>query len=154
MRRRPLPPLYLLVLVLPLGGLALVGRRCSAALRDLRLLRHGAETRGELIFKRPTGLSFHKTPVLALTFAYEVDGKTYTTTVETMNAAALEDDAREAMLYDPHSPSRATTLDHLPGSPRITAGGELEARPGFVVHLLILPVLFVGLAVATVYRMI
>jgi hypothetical protein len=57
------------------------------------------------------------------------------------------------MLYDPRAPAHATTLDHLPGSPRITPSGNLEAQPGIVIHLLIAPIAFVGLLAATVIRM-
>jgi hypothetical protein len=123
------------------------------ARRRLRLLRHGIETRGKLVRKRETNVTVEDVPVMALTFEYEVDGRQYFATVKTLTPRPLQDDEHEAMLYDPRSPSRATPLDHLPGSPRVTAGGELEARPGTVVHLLILPVLSVGLLAATVIRL-
>jgi hypothetical protein len=154
MRRRPFSPLFLFVLVFPIVGLGLVIWQLPAARRNVRLLRYGAETRGKLVRKRETRVTVNDTPVMALTFEYEVCGKTYSTMVKTLQPAPLEDDEREAMLYDPQSPSRATTLDHLPGSPKVTAGGELEARPGTAFHLLILPVLFVGLFAATVIRLI
>jgi hypothetical protein len=82
---------------------------------------------------------------MALTFEYEVGGTTYSTTLKTLTPGPLEDDEREATLYDPRAPAHATTLDHLPGKPKVTATGELEARPGPAIHLLVLPVLFVGL---------
>jgi len=74
-------------------------------------------------------------------------------TVETLDPSPLEDEALEPMLYDPLAPARATTLDHLPGSPRITAVGALESRPGIAVYVLICPLAFaaelvVGLVMA------
>ena len=72
--------------------------------------------------------------------------------MKTLTPQRLEDDALEAMLYDPHAPWRATTLDHLPGAPRIAASGELEAKAGFAGHLLLLPLLSAVLLVATVAR--
>lgn len=66
----------------------------------------------------------------------------------------LEDDELEPMLYDPYAPSRAMMLDDLPGSPRITASGELEAQASIASYLLLLlPILFAGLVAATVMRM-
>jgi hypothetical protein len=49
--------------------------------------------------------------------------------------------------------AQATTLDHLPGSPKVAPDGTLEARSSMVVHLLIAPIAFAGLLVATVIRM-
>ena len=63
-------------------------------------------------------------------------------------------DVEEPMLYDPARPSRATTLDHLPGQPRVTDDGRIEVRgrwPGAWLHLLFLPLLVLGvLVVATI----
>ena len=74
--------------------------------------------------------------------------------METLTPAVLEDDELEPMLYDPRDPARATTLDHLPGKPRIDADGELEVEHGTSFHLLIAPVLFGGLLAAAVIRMV
>jgi hypothetical protein len=128
-------------------GLWLVLRRLGPALRDLRLLRHGAETSGKRVGDRPTAIEGNRGGLFPLTFEYEVDGTTYTTTVEPQTPELLEDE-RQAMLYDLRSPSRATTLGHLPGAPRITATGELEARPGTALPLLIAPVLAIVLGAA------
>ena len=153
MRRRPFSPLLLFVLVFPIVGLAFALWPLRVARKNLRLLRHGVETRGTLVDKRTTKVEVNDIPVMALTFAYDVDGRRYTATVKTLDPAPLEDDEREPMLYDPRAPSHATTLDHLPGSPKITPSGDLEARSGTVIHLLIAPVAFVGLLAATVIRM-
>jgi len=149
----PFPAFWLILLTLPLGGVGLVAWRLPTARRDLRLLRDGAETRGKLIDKRETQIELNEVPVMALTFAYEVDGARYTATVKTLKAGPLEDDTYEAMLYDPRAPAQATTLDHLPGSPKIAASGELKATPGIVVHLLVAPLAFIALVVATVLRL-
>ena len=55
---------------------------------------------------------------------YEIEGKRYQSVSKTLNTKVLEDDPLEAMLYDPHRPDRATTLDHLPGKPTIGPDGE------------------------------
>jgi hypothetical protein len=92
-------------------------------------------------------------PSVELTFQYEAGGKRYTMTVEPQRSEKLEDDGLEPMLYDPYAPSRAMMLDDLPGSPKITASGELEARPGIASYLLLLPILFAALVAATVIRL-
>jgi hypothetical protein len=148
MDRAQLPWFVLFVLIFPIIGMVIALWQLRAGRASLRLLRHGAETSGKLISKRETNVEVNDVPVMALTFEYEVDGRRHTATVKTLTPALLEDDEREPMLYDPHEPWRATTLDHLPGSPRLAADGELEARAGFAGHLLILPILSAGLAVA------
>jgi hypothetical protein len=153
MRRRPFSAIALLVLVFPLAGLALVAWQLRTGYRDLRLLRYGTEARGKLVDKCETSVHMDDVPVMALTFAYNVDGKRHTATVKTLDPGPLEDDEYEVMLYDPHAPARATTLDHLPGSPKVTASGELEADGGIVVHLLLAPIAVVALVVATMMQM-
>jgi hypothetical protein len=153
MRRRPFSAIALFVLIFPIVGLALVLWQLRIARRNLRLLRDGVETRGRLVDKRETAIHVNNVPIMALTFEYHVDGTRHTATVKTLTPARLEDDERESMLYDPHAPAHATTLDHLPGSPRVVPSGNLEAQPGMVIHLLIAPLAFVGLLAATVVRM-
>lgn len=116
-------------------------------------MHDGAETHGKLIDKRETRVHVNDVPVMALTFEYEVDGARHTATVKTLEPGPLEDDVYEAMLDDPRAPEHETTLDHLPGSPKIAASGELEATPGMVVHLLIAPVAFIALVAAAVLRL-
>ena len=152
MRRRPFSPFLSFVLVFPIVGLGIALWQLRAGRRNLHLLRHGVETTGKLIRKAPTNVTVNDVPVMALTFDYEVGGKTYSATMKTLTPAALEDDEREAMLYDPAAPARATTLDHLPGAPKVT-NGELLDRPGISAHLLLLPLATAGLLVATVIRM-
>lgn len=153
MRRRVFSPLFAFVLLFPIAGLGLALGPLPGVLRKLRLLRYGVEARGKLIGKRETAVQVNDQPMMALTFEYEVLGRRYTTTVKTLAPAALEDDEREAMLCDPRAPWRATTLDHLPGSVKVTAAGALEAQPGGGLHLLLLPAAFAVLVAATVVRM-
>jgi hypothetical protein len=153
MRRQAFSPVFAFVVLFPLAGLGLALGQLPGALRKLRLLRYGVEARGRLLGKRETPVHVNNRPIMALTFEYEVGGRRYTTIVKTLAPAALEDDEREAMLCDPRAPWRATTLDHLPGSVKVTAGGALEARPGGALHLLLLPAAFAILVAATAIRM-
>jgi hypothetical protein len=156
MRRREFSRLVLLVLAFPIAGLGLVGRQLVRAIGSRRLLRHGVETRGKLIHRRVIPpKNDDEAPSVELTFQYDAGGRTYTMTVKPQQPAKLEDDELEPMLYDPYEPSRAMTLDDLPGSPKITASGELEASTGSVLHLLLLllPILFAGSVAAAVLVM-
>ena len=158
MRRHKRPWTWLLM-CFPILAVGIVCWELWIGVRNLRLLRRGAETSGKRVEVRESwGWSTfldRSARATSFTFEYEVAGKTYTTKVKVKakRAVVLNDDVREPMLYDPKRPSRATTLDHLPGSPRITADGDLEARAGTVIHLLILPVAFVALCVGLVSRL-
>lgn len=154
MRAGETSPFGALVLLFPLVGLGFGLWPLRRARRNLRLLRYGREVHGKLVDKREANWRVNNVTAMALTFAYEVDGKPYTATVETLKPAVLEDEAREAMLYDPYDPSHATTLDHLPGTLMVNAAGELESLRVISFHLLIAPVAFVGFVVATVIRMV
>jgi hypothetical protein len=155
MRRRPFPMWIVLVLVFPIAGLGIVLEQLARAIRSRRLLRHGVETRGKLIHRAVfSPKKDNGTPSVELTFEYEAGGRRCTLTVEPQRPETLEDDALEPMLYDPYAPARAMMLDDLPGSPKVTASGELEARPGIASYLLLLlPLLFAALVAATVSRM-
>jgi hypothetical protein len=144
----------LLVLVFPVVGLWFATRGFASGRRSLRLLRLGVETTGKLLRKKPTRIEINDQPVMALTFEYFVDGDRFTTVVNVLDTQPLEDDAREPMICDPWDRSIATTLDHLPGSPRITGDGELACDPGFGVHLLLLPIATAALIVATIVQLI
>lgn len=125
------------------------GAGLAALLWPTRLLRYGLETRGTLLSKKETGTTVNDVPVMALTFEYLVDRRPYQVTVKTLSPSLLEDDAQEPMLYDPHQPSRATTLDHLPGAPTITADGQIASSPGFAFLVLIMPIVTTALIAAT-----
>jgi hypothetical protein len=146
--------LVLFIFVFPIVGLALALPQIPRGRRAIRLLRHGVETRGTLTKKRETKVSVNDEPVMALTFEYEVEGRTYHATMKTLQPALLEDDKHEPMLYDPAEPEHATTLDHLPGGPRIGPDGEIVATTGSGFYLVILPALFVALVAATAAAMI
>lgn len=150
MRTQPYSRGVLFVLIFPLIGLGIAISQLATGVRATRLLRYGVETRGTLLSKKETSTTVNDDPVMALTFEYLVDRRPYQVTVKTLHPALLEDDAQEPMLYDPRRPARATTLDHLPGAPRITADGQIASSPDFATLAVILPLATVVLLVATV----
>jgi hypothetical protein len=122
----------------PLVGLGLVAWAWRRGNRQLRLLAHGVATRGRLIDRRPTPVQINGKRVHVLTFEFtgELD-RVFRAEVRTHLVEKLEDDAEEALVYDPQDPRRATTLDHLPGAPAIDAQGRLQLRdPGRPWHWL------------------
>lgn len=153
MRARPFDRSVLFMLLFPIVGLGLAFAQLFIGIRAIRLLRTGLETRGKLVAKQPTGSSVNNQPVMALTFEFQVGGHPVRATVTAVDTSVLEDDELEPMLYDPRRPTRATTLDHLPGSPKITEDGRIIVGPGFTGLLVTMPVLTIGLIVATVLAM-
>ena len=130
--------LVLGIMLILAGGSALVGigfaiRAVRQARRAVRLLRFGKPTTGTLVAKAAPSDG-----ATTMTFAYVVDGKPYRHAVATKTPAVLEDDAAEPMLYDAADPAHATTLDHLPGGPRIV-GGQLVSKPGLGFSLYLAP---------------
>lgn len=148
----------LILVVIAVVGLGFAFFQWHDGRRAVRLLRFGVETRGRVVKRERTGFAFKRRrgahPVMRLTFAYEVaGGRMCEATVSTAEWALLEDDAEEAMLYDPSATHRATTLDHLPGSPQIGADGQLTSEAGDGFLSLILPLTCAGLAIATAMRL-
>jgi len=110
------------------------------AVRDLRLLARGTVTTGRLEELRE--VRDGRTKYWIYTFSYVPERGLRRTVEITTHApqARLEDDAEEALIYDPVAPWRATTLDHLPGAPRIDQRGRLRARETAVARYLLAPV--------------
>lgn len=140
----------LVTLVFPALGLWFALSGFLAGRKAVRLLRFGVETTGKLIDKTRSKVELDEQPLYRLTFEYVVDGQRFTTTVETMRPEVLEDDAHERLVFDPWDRTIATTLDHLPGQPRISPDGELASDGGVGVHLLILPIATLGLFITMV----
>jgi len=107
---------------------------------QLRLLRHGVETKGRLVEYREIegeGGSDHK-----WTFAYAAEDAQHEVEFTTdFYEPHLRDQAWEPMLYMPGKPELSTTLDNLPGHPRIDEYGQVVAQQRSVWPVLILPVL-------------
>ena len=72
-----------------------------------------------------------KTPVYRLVFQFtDESGETHEATAKTQWADGLEDEEKEALLYDPRSPSRAVMLDDLPASLRVDESGNIQLESG------------------------
>jgi hypothetical protein len=150
-------PWYFGLLLLPFVGIGayLWRSRIREARLALDLLRDGLYTRGKVLAKKPTGLTYsdlggeYKEYEVEVEFRDDRDSL-HRAKVKTLHPELLEDDALEPIVYDPDQPSRATTLDHLPGRPVIEPDGSLVARSGFPYHLAILPAVCVLAPAGTV----
>ena len=119
-----------------LGKLGGVGGVCY-------LLKYGELAQGKLVDRTPTNTSINDQTVYKLTFAFETSrGHAAQIVVTTHETACLMDDELETLLYDPTDPTVGTTLDHLPGSPRIGEDGSVSVRSTLAAYLaIILPIL-------------
>lgn len=149
MRARPYGPAAAIILIFPAIGLGLVAWQVVSGLGKRRLLRYGLETRGKLVAKSETSIHVDNKPMFELTFEYEVGGRTYRFTVETNNPSRLVDDEQEPMLYDPRRPEHATTLDNLPGGPKITDNGRILAKSRITVLEVVFPLGIIAAIVGT-----
>jgi len=148
----------LLVVIFPLAMLFKCLVAYTAGKRTLRLLRHGTVTHGNLV-DHTTEIETDndsKITMHVLTFEYPIhDGTTHRTVIRTAAPGPLVDDALEPMVYDPSTPEQAVPIYDLPGTPRITADGTIEAAiPGGALHLLLLPLATLGFAIATAVAMV
>lgn len=141
MRTAPFGWPVLFVLVFPLVGAGFVLGRLRWGLRSLRLLKHGEIAAARLTLREPTNTTINDQRVYRLTFDYETKlGAQAQCVVRTHETRRLTDDEWETVLYDPVRPERGTTLDHLPGSPRIAEDGSIAVQnPGRGWLALILP---------------
>lgn len=143
MRTKPFSAAVLFVLIFPVVGLALALPGLWAGRKNLALLKYGSLARGRLIAKTPTNTKVNKLPVYRLTFEYtDQFGQQHQVETKTHRPEKLEDDAEERLLYDSWRPQRAVFVDTLPGTPTLSAAGELStARRGAFFGALIPPLL-------------
>lgn len=110
----------------PLAGLGLVVGGYFYGRSRLRLLRDGLPARGTLVDKRRLKDDKGRSKGFRMVFSFrDQHGQPRQVTVDTQNAADLEDDPTELLFYDPDRPERATLFDALPGHPRVDDAGGL-----------------------------
>ncbi|MBI5882667.1 MAG: DUF3592 domain-containing protein [Elusimicrobia bacterium] len=132
LRSAPFGPLVLIVFLFPAVGLGFILAGLRSGILSGRLLSRGLPTQGSLVSKLPTSTKINDRTVYAMTFAFRDSfGVERSVTTRTHEPEVLEDESRENILYDPADPSRAVTVDSLPGRVRVGSSGSLEpAQPG------------------------
>jgi hypothetical protein len=128
-------------------GLLVLALTLPRSLRMLRLLRRGVEVDGTLVRWRDELGDDGSVSKVAMTFEYDAGGARYSTTVERPPSGPLAQGDRRTVLYDPWSPALATTLEVIPGSPRIAAGGKIEAARGVAGPVSLSLLLLLGAAI-------
>ena len=136
-------PWVLFVALFPAIGLLIVLGKLRSGLRHRHLLKFGELSQGKLVSKERTNTEINDQPVYKLTFEFDTSlGQTSQIVVKTHHTWPLEDDELETLLYDPTRPSFGTTLDHLPGAPRILEDGTVTAQNTRSAYLwLVIPVI-------------
>lgn len=136
------PWVLCLVGIFPLVGIVFVAVSLASGFKANRLLTHGRVALGTLVSKEPTNTRINNQTVYKLTFEFTTDsGQRYEATARSHQPYALEDEAREQLLYDPRNPTKAVLLDNLPGEPDIDEFGNIQvANVGRSMRSLVLPV--------------
>jgi hypothetical protein len=118
------PIWVMFVAIFPLVGAVFVFFGFRKGWKANHLLSHGLLAWATRKSSEPTNVRINNRTVMKLTFEFEAaDGRTYPAVEKTHLPEKLQDDEREAVLYDPLAPSYAVMLDSLPGSPELTPEG-------------------------------
>jgi len=126
MRRATFGPGILFVAIFPAVGLAMVLGWWGYVRRHLRLLSRGRVAMASLVGEEETRVTVNGRPVMRMRFAFDTErGVRQEAVVKTPFAAALKDDPRELVLYDPARPERVIAWDVIEGAPRVDAAGQL-----------------------------
>ena len=141
MRRSPVGATVLLALLFPLIGIGFLVPGLRQGWKGDRLLANGKVAFGTFKSKEATNTRVNDQTVYKLTFDFTTDtGETCQAITRSYQTAQLEDGQQHEIVYDPLTPSYATLVDSLPGSPRIDERGVIQpARFGSALRVTILP---------------
>ncbi|MGA2137976.1 MAG: DUF3592 domain-containing protein [Verrucomicrobiia bacterium] len=145
MRRAPVPPFVLLVLIFPLVGAGFLIPGLIQGWKGDRLLANGKVAFGAFKSKERTNTSVNNKTVYKLIFEFTTDtGQTCQAVTRTYQPEQLEDGQQHEVVYDPLTPSYAVMVDSLPGSPRIDERGVIQpAGFGSALCVSLLPALVI-----------
>ncbi len=145
MRRAPVHPFVLLVLIFPLIGAGFFIPGLMQGRKANRLLANGKVAFGTFQSKVPTNTRVNNRTVYKLVFEFTTDtGQACQAITRTYQPELLEDGQQHEVVYDPLAPSYAVMVDSLPGSPRIDERGVIQpAGFGSAFRASILPAIVV-----------
>jgi len=141
MHRTPFGPSVLMVLLFPLVGLGFLIPGLILGWKGDRLLANGKVAFGTFKSKEATKTEINHQTVYKLTFEFTTDtGETCQTTARSCEPNRLELEPQHEIVYDPLTPSYATLVDGLPGSPHIDDRGVIQpATFGAALRITLLP---------------
>ncbi|MFB9330286.1 DUF3592 domain-containing protein [Paenibacillus aurantiacus] len=117
---RPLPPSWLVLLLIPLLGGIIAVVRLRHSCRKAYLLSRGALTQGSLVSKLRTNVQVNESPVYCLTYTYASrSGESFEISVRTGDSARIEGENAAMVAYDPRRPARGLIVSTLPGRTRM-----------------------------------
>ena len=145
MRRAPVHPFVLFVLIFPLVGAGFLIPSLKQGSKANRLLANGKVAFGTFQSKVATNTRVNDRTVYKLTFQFTTDtGQTCQAVARTYQPEQLEDGQQHEVVYDPLTPSYAVMVDNLPGSPEIDERGVIQpAGFGSAVGVTFLPALVI-----------
>lgn len=142
LRRGMFGPGALVVLAFPGIGVALVGIALRFGRKTLRLLARGQIVQAQFVSEEATNVTVNDRPVVGLNFEFTAsDGQRHRVHHSTSTPAALRDEARESVLYDPEAPDDAILVDQLPDAVAANEQGEIVAQGRSSVAVLLIPLL-------------
>jgi hypothetical protein len=145
MRRGMFGPFVLVVAIFPAIGLVFLIPGTLSGRKRNHLLRNGMLTMGKAIDRRPTNVRINNQPLWEVVFEFHDRlGQRRECSARAVDTTRLEDEASEALLYDPDDSSKACVIDEAPSRPKFDLNGELEGRPLAAMLALIVPGIVIG----------
>jgi hypothetical protein len=145
MQRTPVGPFALMTIIFPLVGAGFLIPGLIQGWKGDRLLANGKVAFGTFKLKEATNTRVNGNTVYKVTFDFTTDtGENCQAVTRTYQTERLEDGQQHEVVYDPLTPSYATLVDSLPGSPRIDERGVIQpAQFGSALRVTILPSLVI-----------
>ncbi|HEX6095969.1 MAG TPA: DUF3592 domain-containing protein [Thermoanaerobaculia bacterium] len=152
MRRAMFGPWAAIVAIFPAIGLVFLIPGTLKGRNRNHLLENGILARGTFVDRRPTNMRINNRPVWEVVFEFhDRNGQRRECCARAVDTTRLEDEASEALLYDPEDPSKAYVLDEAPARPSFDHNGDLQGRPAAAVLAMIVPGIVIGLNALLLY---
>lgn len=140
MRRGMFGPGVLFVTIFPVIGLGFLIPGTLTGRKRNHLLQNGILTTGKAVDRRPTNIRINNQPLWEVVFEFhDRHGQRRECCARATDTTRLEDEASEALLYDPENPTKAYVIDEAPARPTFDHNGDLQGRPMAAVLASIIP---------------
>lgn len=107
--------LLILYALAAIGSLVYLGYLFLKGKKKIRVLQTGEVAYAKLQNKTETSTEINEQTVYKMTFKFKaIDGESYLIYTKTHRPENLEDEKKEALIYDPSNPSEGILLDSLP----------------------------------------
>jgi hypothetical protein len=121
----------LFVTIFPLMGLIVVVVGFLLGHSKYTILKNGQQAMARLIETGPSNITVNDVQLTKLTFEFKTDdGESHRTSTDVQDPSELEDDAEEALLCHPKTPSRSVMLNNLPSFVHLSESGNFTTESG------------------------